>query len=39
MAAAAVSGHPLLPATSVAAARQARFTPTKIDGKPVLVTG
>lgn len=35
----AVSGHPLLQAASVAAARQARFTPTKLSGQPVKVTG
>ena len=35
----AVSGHPLLKASAVAAARQARFSPTKLSGKPVKVTG
>jgi TonB family protein len=35
----AVSGHPLLKAAAVAAARQATFTPTKLSGKPVRVTG
>jgi protein TonB len=35
----AVSGHPLLQATSVAAAREARFTPTRVAGQPVKVTG
>ena len=35
----AVSGHPLLQATSVAAARQARFSPTSLSGVPVKVTG
>ncbi|MCM3872587.1 MAG: TonB family protein [Pyrinomonadaceae bacterium] len=35
----AVSGHPLLQAASVAAARGAKFSPTKINGKPVKVTG
>lgn len=35
----AVSGHPLLQAVSVAAARQARFSPTKLSGQPVKVTG
>jgi len=39
IAAAAVSGHPLLYGVSVAAARQARFTPTKFNGEPVKVTG
>ncbi len=37
--ASAVSGHPLLQAVSVAAARQARFSPTKLSGQPVKVTG
>ena len=35
----AVSGHPLLQAVAVAAARQARFSPTKLSGQPVKVTG
>ncbi len=35
----AVSGHPLLQAGAVAAARQARFSPTKLSGQPVKVTG
>lgn len=35
----AISGHPLLQATSVAAARQARFKPTLLAGEPVKVTG
>jgi TonB family protein len=35
----AVSGHPLLQASAVAAARQARFTPTKLSGQPVKITG
>jgi TonB family protein len=35
----AVSGHPLLQATSVAAARQARFSPTSLSGVPVKVSG
>lgn len=35
----AVRGHPLLQAVSVAAARQARFSPTKLSGQPVKVTG
>ena len=39
IAAAAISGHPLLQATSVAAARQTRFSPTKVKGEPVKVTG
>ena len=39
MAAAAVSGHPLLYGVSVEAARNSRFSPTKVEGKPVKVTG
>ena len=39
MAAAAVSGHPLLFGVSVEAAKNSRFAPTKLDGKPVKVTG
>ena len=35
----AVSGHPLLQATSVAAAREAQFAPTRLAGQPVKVTG
>lgn len=35
----AVSGHPLLTAVAVSAARQARFSPTKLSGQPVKVTG
>jgi TonB family protein len=35
----AVSGHPLLQAASVAAARQAKFAPTKLSGQPVKVNG
>jgi protein TonB len=34
-----VSGHPLLRAVSAAAARGARFSPTKLSGQPVKVTG
>jgi periplasmic protein TonB len=37
--ASAVSGHPLLRAVSVSAARGARFSPTKLSGQPVKVTG
>ena len=37
--ASAVSGHPLLRAAAVAAARGAKFSPTKLSGKPVKVTG
>lgn len=35
----AVSGHPLLTAAAVQAARSARFSPTKLSGQPVKVTG
>lgn len=37
--ASAVSGHPLLRGSAVAAARQAKFSPTKLSGQPVKVTG
>jgi TonB family protein len=39
IAANAVSGHPLLQQAAVVAARQARFTPTRLEGKPVKVSG
>ena len=39
IAAAAISGHPLLQSTCVSAARDAEFSPTLINGKPVKVTG
>ncbi len=35
----AVSGHPLLRASAVAAARQAKFSPTKLNGELVKVSG
>jgi protein TonB len=35
----AVSGHPLLQQAAVFAARQARFTPTLLEGRPVKVSG
>jgi TonB family protein len=35
----AVSGHPLLRGASEAAAREAKFPPTKLSGKPVKVSG
>jgi TonB family protein len=35
----ATSGHPLLRQAAVAAAKQARFTPTKLSGRPVKVSG
>ena len=37
--AAAVSGHPLLRPAAVAAAKQAKFSPTMLSGKPVKVSG
>ena len=37
--ASAVSGHPLLRAAAVQAARSARFSPTQLSGQPVKVTG
>ena len=39
IAAASISGHPLLQAASVSAARDAQFSPTLLNGKPVKVTG
>ena len=39
IAAAAISGHPLLQAASVSAARDALFAPTLLHGKPVKVNG
>ncbi len=35
----AVSGHPLLRAAAEAAAKQAKFSPTLLSGKPVKVSG
>jgi protein TonB len=35
----AVRGHPLLQGVSVAAARGAKFSPTKLAGQPVKVSG
>ena len=35
----AVSGHPLLRAAAVNAARAAKFTPTRLSGEPVKVSG
>ena len=37
--AAAVSGHPLLQQAAVAAAREAKFSPTLLQGRPVRVSG
>jgi TonB family protein len=34
-----VSGHPLLQAAAVTAARQAKFSPTRLSGQPVKVNG
>jgi len=39
IAASAISGHPLLQAAAVKAARSALFTPMKFEGKPVKVVG
>ena len=35
----AVAGHPLLQQAAVAAAKQAKFSPTLLSGKPVKVSG
>ena len=35
----AVSGHPLLQAAAVQAARQAKFSPTLLSGRPVKISG
>ena len=35
----AMSGHPLLQAAAVAAAKSSKFTPTKLSGQPVKVNG
>jgi TonB family protein len=35
----AISGHPLLQAAAVGAAREARFAPTRLSGQPVKVIG
>jgi TonB family protein len=37
--ASAVSGHPLLRAAAVAAAKEAKFAPTRLSGEPVKVSG
>lgn len=34
-----VDGHPLLRAAAIKAARESRFTPTQLNGKPVMVAG
>jgi TonB family protein len=35
----AISGHPLLQSSAVSAARSSKFTPTKLSGQPVKVSG
>ena len=35
----AIDGHPLLQTVCVAAAREAKFSPTLLEGEPVKVTG
>jgi TonB family protein len=37
--ASAVSGHPLLQASAISAAKASKFTPTKLTGQPVKVSG
>ena len=39
IAAASISGHPLLQAAGVSAARDAQFAPTLLNGKAVKVVG
>jgi TonB family protein len=39
VAARSVSGHPLLQSAAVTAARQAKFSPTRLSGQPVKVNG
>lgn len=39
VAAHSISGHPLLQAAAVTAARRASFTPTRLSGEPVMVRG
>jgi len=34
-----VSGHPLLRAAAMAAAKEAKFAPTRLNGEPVAVSG
>jgi TonB family protein len=34
-----ISGHPLLQSAAASAARQAKFSPTKLSGQPVKITG
>jgi TonB family protein len=35
----AISGHPLLRGAAMAAAKEAKFTPTRLSGEPVMVSG
>jgi TonB family protein len=39
IAAHAIAGHPLLQQSAVSAARQAKFSPTRLSGQPVKVNG
>ena len=39
IAAQVLSGHPLLRAAAIKAARDSKFTPTQLEGKPVTVIG
>jgi TonB family protein len=39
IAAQVISGHPLLRAAAIKAARESKFTPTLLEGKPVIVNG
>jgi protein TonB len=39
LSATAISGHPLLQQAAVAAAREATFSPTRLSGQPVKVSG
>jgi TonB family protein len=39
IAASAVSGHPLLKASAIEAARKAKFAPALLSGKPVKISG
>jgi outer membrane biosynthesis protein TonB len=39
IAAQAISGHPLLHAAALKAAREATFTPVLLDGKPFKIAG
>jgi TonB family protein len=39
IAAQVITGHPLLQAAAIKAARESKFSPTKLDGRPVFVAG